>query len=297
TRHGPLLVTAGVDVPFGDGSPDVVVLAHEVAHDVNRWRMPLVPRWFDEGLAAYLETVELVGDNGVRYGAPGPQLISEARTQGVLPLDALESLSWETASAQEAEGYYRSARLWIHVLRSEEAPRMRTLESSLATGVPWKTAWPRARAGLDGARLADTLHRWLVVRSLPTEFRRYPPPTVSITERPLPAWEVHLASAELWQVGAGPPDAEERAARRRSELEEARRLAPEEALPRVLLADLESDPVVRRALAEALVATYPSSPEAAVLLARIQRDEEGRRRDGRARPDTRCRPLPPTAMP
>src|SRR5499433_3937085 len=123
TRRGPLLVTAGVDVPFGDGSPDVVVLAHEVAHDVNRWRMPLVPRWFDEGLAAYLETVELVGDNGVRYGAPGPQLISEARTQGVLPLDALESLSWETASAQEAEGYYRSARLWIHVLRSEEAPR------------------------------------------------------------------------------------------------------------------------------------------------------------------------------
>ena len=276
TRRGPLLVTAGVDVPFGDGSPDVAVLAHEVAHDVNRWRMPVVPRWFDEGLAAYLETVELVGDNGVRYGAARPELISAARTEGVLPLDALERLSWETASAEEVQGYYRSARLWIHVLRAEEPRRMRALESSLAAGVPWTTAWPRAGEGLDEARLADTLHRWLVVGSLPTEFRRYPPPTLaSIEERPLAAWEVHLVLAELWQVGAGPPDAGERAARRRTELDAARRLAPHEPLPQVLLADLEPDPVARRAAAQGLVTRYPRSPEAAVLLARIERDEGG----------------------
>ena len=275
TRRGPLLVTAGVDVPFGDSSPDVVVLAHEVAHDVNRWRMPVVPRWFDEGLAAYLETVELVGETGVRFGAPGPTLIAEARAQGVLPLATLERLSWETAGFEEAQTYYRSARLWIHLLRAEEPQRMRTLETALAAGVPWRTAWPQARTGLDEARLTETLHRWLVVGSLPTEFRRYSPPTFSLAERPLLSWEVHLVLGELWQVGAGPPDVAERAARRRAELETAERLAPDEALPRVLLADLEPDPVARRAAARALVTRYPRSPEAAVLLARIERDEGG----------------------
>ena len=276
TRRGPLLVTAGVEVSFGDGSPDVVVLAHEVAHDVDRWRMPLVPRWFDEGLAAYLETVELVGENGVRFGRPGPTLISEARSQGVLPLATLERLSWETADAEASLQYYRSARLWIHLLRAEEPLRMRALESSLAAGVPWRTAWERARAGLDEVRLAETLHRWLLVGTLPTEFRRYtPPPPVPPEERPLAAWEVHGVFSELWQVGAGPPDPEERLGRRRAELETARRLAPEEPLPQVYLADLEVDPVARRARAEALVAAFPASPEAAVLLARILRDEGG----------------------
>lgn len=275
TRRGPLLVTAGVGVPFGDGSPDVVVLAHEVAHDVNRWRMPLVPRWFDEGLAAYLETVELVGETGVRFGAPGPTLIAEARARGVLPLTTLETLNWETAGFEEAQGYYRSARLWIHLLRAEEPRRMRALETALAGGAPWRTAWPQARAGLDEGRLLDTLHRWLVVGSLPTEFHRYTPPTISLAERALAPWEVHLVLAELWQVGAGPPDAEERAARRRQELDRAAQLAPDEALPQVLLADLQPDPNSRRAAAEALVARYPRSPEAAVLLARIERDEGG----------------------
>jgi tetratricopeptide (TPR) repeat protein len=152
---------------------------------------------------------------------------------------------------------------------------MRALESSLAAGVPWRTAWPRTRAGLDETRLAETLHRWLLVGALPTEFRRYPPPTLSSEERPLAPWEVHLALAELWQVGAGPPGPEERLTRHRTELEAAWRLAPEEALPQVLLADLEPDPVARRTAAEALVARFPRSPEAAVLLARILRDEGG----------------------
>ena len=59
TRQGPIIVTAGSGSEFllGDRAPGQQVLAHEVAHDLIRRRMPGAPRWFHEGLAGYLETV------------------------------------------------------------------------------------------------------------------------------------------------------------------------------------------------------------------------------------------------
>jgi len=58
TREGPLLVTAGYEGLMGDRSPALPVLAHEVAHELIRRRMPGAPRWYQEGLAGYLEWVQ-----------------------------------------------------------------------------------------------------------------------------------------------------------------------------------------------------------------------------------------------
>ena len=69
SRDGPLLVTAGQPEGFlGDRSPAADLLAHEVAHELIRHRMPGAPRWFHEGLAGYLETIFAVDDRHVRFG-------------------------------------------------------------------------------------------------------------------------------------------------------------------------------------------------------------------------------------
>ena len=282
TRRGPLLVASGSSAAFGDVSPYLALLAHEVAHDLGRRRMPGAPRWFDEGLASYLETAELVDAGRVRLGEISREDLELARTRPLLPLDTLVQARWETESLPRLLEIYRSARIWVHLLRAEEPARMRALEAALRRGTPWRAAWADARRDLDTSRLEDALRRWLHAGDFPTELHRFSVPAPVSKERPLPPWEVHLAQAELWKAGRSSTDAEKRAARVRAELEAAAAAAPDQPLPRVLLAELETDPDRRREQAEALRRTYPQSPEAAVLLARVLRDDggpvEGRRK-------------------
>jgi hypothetical protein len=271
TRRGPLLVASGREVAFGDLSPHPELLAHEVAHGLDRRWMPGAPRWFDEGMASYLESAELVDASRVRLGALSRDEVDQARTHALLPLDTVTSAAWESASPSELLEIYRSSRLWVHLLRAEEPARMRALESALHQGVAWRTAWAGVRRGLDTARLEDALRGWLYAGTLPTELRRFSPPRVHIEERILATWEVHLTLAELLGAVSGDVPSD----RQRAELEAAARAAPDEPLPQVLLADLETDPDRRLARAEALRKAYPRSPDAAVLLARVLREDGG----------------------
>jgi hypothetical protein len=271
TRRGPLIVASGREVAFGDTSPHPELLAHEVAHGLDRRWMPGAPRWFDEGMASYLESAELIDTGRVRLGGLTRDEVEQARAHTLLPLDTVASAAWERASPSELLEIYRSARLWVHMLRAEEPARMRTLEAALRRGVAWRTAWADVRRDLDTARLEDALRGWLYVGTLPTELRRFSPPRVRIEERVLATWEVHLTLAELLGAVAGDAPSD----RERAELEAAARAAPDEPLPQVLLADLETDPDRRLARAEALRKTYPRSPDAAVLLARVLRDQGG----------------------
>lgn len=275
TSHGPLLVTAGSPFQFGDVSPDLALLAHEMAHDLDHRRMPRAPRWFDEGLAAYLESAELIDAGRVRLGAMPREELERVRTHRLIPLDTLVQTHWETLDPSALLELYRSARLWVQLLRAEERERMRALEAAVARGVPWRVAWAEARQGLDLARLEEALRRWLGAGVFPTELHRFTAPPTSIEEQPLAPWRVHIAQAELWSAGISSADPGDRARRVRGELEAAARAAPDEPLPRVLLADLETDPDRRREQAELLRREYPSSPEAAVFLARVLREQGG----------------------
>ncbi len=237
TARGPLLVTAGSPVHFGDVSPDLALLAHEMAHDLDHRRMPGAPRWFDEGLAAYLESAELIDTGRVRLGAIRREELEQARTHRLIPLDTLVQTQWETLDPAALLDLYRSARLWVQLLRAEERDRMRALEAAVARGVPWRVAWPKVRQGLDLARLEEALRRWLAAGAFPTELHRFTAPPTTIEEQPLAPWRVHIAQAELWSAGISPADPGDRVQQVRGELEAAARAAPDEPLPRVLLAD------------------------------------------------------------
>jgi hypothetical protein len=270
-RRGPLIVASGPEVAFGDLSPHPELLAHEVAHGLDRRWMPGAPRWFDEGMASYLESAELIDAGRVRLGGLSRDEVEQARAHTLMALDAVAAAAWESASPSELLEIYRSARLWVHLLRAEEPARMRALEAALHRGVGWRTAWADVRRGLDTTRLEDALRGWLYVGALPTELRRFSPPRVQVQERALAPWEVHLTLAELLGAVSGDVPSD----RQRVELEAAARAAPDEPLPQVLLADLEVDPDRRLSRAEALRKAYPRSPDAAVLLARVLREDGG----------------------
>ena len=287
-REGPLLVTAGTEGLFGDRSPRVQLLAHEVAHELIRRRMPGAPRWFDEGLAGYLQTVVALDDHRVRFGfvrmdraepqgTPSSAGLELPRT--LLSLDDTATRRWETTSEPELTDLYLSARLWIGLLRAEEPVRMRALEVALAAGTPWRRAWADLRRQLDLPRLEGKLWRLVQAGGWPTEVRSFTPLAAALTrpdnERHLAPWEVHLALSELWAMAARTTGGEALGRQVRAELEAAAAAAPEEPLPQVRLAELERDPDVRRDRAEALVQRFPASPEARVLLARVLRDDGG----------------------
>ena len=103
---------------------------------------------------------------------------------------------------------------------------------------------------------------------------------------------MHLALSDLWTVAAAAQGGEERTRAARAELEAAARAAPDEASPQVRLAELETDPEARLERAEAIARGHPDSPEAAVFLTRVLRDD-GRDRPGRARAIARAVVLAP----
>jgi hypothetical protein len=47
----PTLIFSGTDYRT------MGVLAHELAHDLSRWYMPMQPPWYSEGIATFLETL------------------------------------------------------------------------------------------------------------------------------------------------------------------------------------------------------------------------------------------------
>jgi hypothetical protein len=297
SRDGPLLVTAGQPEGFlGDRSPAADLLAHEVAHELIRHRMPGAPRWFHEGLAGYLETIFAVDDRYVRFGILRAEqlywrpLNLAGQTQigatgnavplKLLSLDETESRRWESASRDELNELYLSARLWVGVLRTQETPRMRALEAALAGGTSWRRAWAELRGGLDPARLQEKVY-WSTQQSMnfPNEVRTVTPPPAQATRpgsgRLLARWEVHLTLADLWDMAARTSGGQVFASRVRTELEAAATDAPDEPLPQIRLVELEHDPDARRARAEALVQRFPASAEAKVFLARVLRDDGG----------------------
>ena len=292
TREGPILVTAGRiagQYQYGDASPPVRILAHEVTHDLIRYRMPGAPRWFHEGMAGHLETVRALDATHVRFGFIVQSMAAWRRVDPGRPwgrlnyrflsLDETESGQWETASGDDLYNLRVSAQLWVRMLRAEEPGRMRALEAELAAGTPWRRAWADLRRTLDVAALKEAVWRAIQSDSLPIDERSVADlPEVAAqpsSERLLADWEVHLSLAELWAIAARERGGEGPEGQVRAELEAAAAAAPDEPVPRIRLADLERDPDLRRARAEALVQRFPGSPDARVFLARVYRDDGG----------------------
>ena len=177
TREGPLLVTTGFEELLGDRSPPLPVLAHEVGHELIRRRMPGAPRWYQEGLAGYLENVEALDDSTVRFAylqyvrSPYAGTYSATLEDDVpmLSLDATTGRHWETATDAQVGALYYWSRAWVAVLRAEEpardagprrCPRSRNAVATCVDGSPE----PARCAVTPGEAVAVPPCGWLVAR-------------------------------------------------------------------------------------------------------------------------------------
>ena len=294
TREGPLLVTTGYEGVMGDRSPALPVLAHEVGHELIRRRMPGAPRWYQEGLAGYLERVQALDERTIRFAyvqlATSPHGGTYFGTLEddlpMLSLDATTGRHWETATDAQVGALYSWGRAWVAVLRAEEPARMRALDAALASGTSWQRAWTELRGQLDVEYLQEKLWRYLHAGGWPREVHQITPLDPAAiepsSERELRSWEVHLTFADLWAMAARTKGRSSLAKNVRTELEAAAKEAPDEVVPQVRLASLERNPATRRARAQELVARFPQSREALVFRAAVLRDEGGPPEERRA---------------
>jgi hypothetical protein len=117
------------------------IAAHELAHDLSDWYMPLQPRWLAEGLATFLETVRI--DHGAKRAFIG--MPPEERFKNLLQTSARGRLmagSVDTAAlfgsnkAPEPgaiNDYYAQAWLLLHYLIFEQAGEFGSFNIASAT--------------------------------------------------------------------------------------------------------------------------------------------------------------------
>ena len=101
------------------------VLAHELAHRFVRDSYPRVPNWLSEGIASFVETVEVRPEKVVFGGAPREASHVEWSPGGV-SFSELASVNPETLYGGEARYFYAAAWALVHFLVTGEQGRLRS---------------------------------------------------------------------------------------------------------------------------------------------------------------------------
>jgi hypothetical protein len=281
-------------VPGEIGSWQRAMLAHEITHDLLSRTYKRQPRWFVEGLAVYMESVEVSGDGTrVTVGKPPRLRMERAKETSVW---AKELLAWDgTPGVHPGVDYYASSWLLVHWLVHVRPDAFDLLRGHLARGddpaVAWRAALPEFDPGSTAsmAKLDAVLDLYVKGQLGTSTVQAEAIPVVGYTEQAIPTAEVHGLRLALWQFGPSRREGVLRA-------EVAETLAEDAAHPTALeylgvLDRMEPAPLARRA-----VAGHPSDPRAYTFLARsLTGPGEGAEREAAYRKALELSPRNPAA--
>ena len=189
-----LAFTAGstADVP--------TVATHELVHALSRWFLPVQPFWLSEGLALYLESIEIerttgqVVTGGISGG--GVEWLRSARSiPGTARIFALREPN--TVDPRHTAPFYLGSWALVHYLRSEEPEAFERFQEALMSLVPWRQAWEQNFAGLTSVELDRKLRAYLNTGKFTIHQTHFTPPVFTPLVRPLAAAEVHGIRALL----------------------------------------------------------------------------------------------------
>jgi hypothetical protein len=172
-------------------NPEVleVVVAHELAHRFADAAHPALPNWLDEGIASYLESVDVRGDE-VRFGAASMRSGHGFSVGGGVTFNDLVRVTPDRMYGSDAQSYYAAAWALVHYLMNGRGGALRARVGQLLVEVEAATrrnqtaeaAFAEVYPDLTGAELDQAIAR--LVRSLgrpavhvvlSMSFRRPPP--------------------------------------------------------------------------------------------------------------------------
>ncbi|MFZ5891074.1 MAG: DUF1570 domain-containing protein [Myxococcota bacterium] len=246
------------------------VAAHELAHQLSSWYMPVQPSWLAEGLASFLTTVRVDKRQSTAYvGAPERRLTEELESNP--DFDTASLFAYDSPRAggvSKINGFYSQAWLLVRYLIEEHPREFVNFQRSLATSLDWRQAFalsmpPHLRDPVSLDRLlaaywADRDH-WIFAARKQIGLEAF-----ESEVRPLSSAAVHgLYSWLLFYQG----EAAER------EADEALRLDPHELT--ALRTKLYRAPTMpeRAAIARVAVAAHPQSVDAWLMMMDASTDD------------------------
>lgn len=181
------------------------MLRQQIAHDLSSSHLVRQPRWLIEGLAHFVETVQLSPDgHSATVGAPHQEAVATLRSFGSLPVG--QTFDWGKRSSELGKGELPalSATSWllVHWLFEQNANAFAQLQLRLARGEDPDQAFATAFPGLDAAKLEKALLSYLkrgAYRELTVEVP--PVDTKAVTRRMTDA-DAHAARAGLSLIAA-----------------------------------------------------------------------------------------------
>jgi Flp pilus assembly protein TadD len=263
----PLMVIRGSAEPwiYGRGTtrnarPSIV--AHELAHYISGLAGLPQPPWLSEGLASFLETVELSEDRSTAtIGRLNlPRLESFRRQRGYSMRDAL---TWkrDPGHRSDNQAFYAASWILVHWLYNTRPEAFVKYQSRLLRGDDESSAWRESFPGLD----LEALDRQLSAYATNGQYERtdvvlrFSDPALTVAQ--VAEAEVHAIRARLGQLSSRMDRAEARAFAA-AELKAALSSDPDNLTALLVAFDNEDTPGVRLMLARRAAASHPGSAQA-----------------------------------
>jgi len=168
------------------------VHAHELTHYLGKYRYLRLPRWVNEGLAGYFQTIEVSRD-----GTTATVGKASVSWTDVLSFRDLWNWDLERPAPEKEWGLYHSALVWMHYLQNEQGARLDAFLERLARAEDPKHAWLMAFDGVSPEALEREVAQY---SSKSWSVRTVAVPSVPnrVRETLLPPAAVHMAFAILW---------------------------------------------------------------------------------------------------
>ena len=181
-----------------DGDVPTTVGVHELVHDLSRGFLPLQPLWLAEGLAVYLEDLEIDrAREQVVTGAVSGESVKWLRHFSPNTSQLLSTLDSDSVDPREAASFYLGSWALVHYLLDERPQAFGRFQAALARLMPWRAAWDQSFPGLTHEELDLELERYLEAGRFETARAPFSAPVFTPDVRALAPAEVYGARALL----------------------------------------------------------------------------------------------------
>ena len=231
------------------GAGDGHIIKHELAHLLNSAFLTTQPRWLQEGLAAYMETLRLDGESGeVVRGEARPERIEFLEHHPIRYFDDVIGASddFRQLSASETFAFQSASWLLVHWMVDTWPEAFRCFLARLSRGENVWLALSAEFPGLHEPQLQAGLREYLKART-GIAVSRFPKPswTGRVEVRAVPRAEVYATRAELFRYAPPGASLAGREEKVRTELMRALAEDPGNPLALRLRGDVDPTPAIR----------------------------------------------------